>query len=382
MKLGLKNIDKRWKEYALAGCVCILFLVLITNLSIVGKIIAGFFNIMSPVIIGFVLAYIVNLVAVFFQKRVFFKMKHKGLGWKLSVVLAFIIVLLALALLLMSLIPQIVSSAMTFIDNYPVYVSHLQDFIETSKLPFKDLEFVNNIIEDLSSGEDVLASIGDIIANNYKLIIEKTTSFGGAALNWFLGMIFAIYFLLAKKKIMDAFSKLFTLLLSPLKYKNLKILVDEFNTIFSKYISCELIDSLIIGIVNYIVMIVLKMPNALFVSFVVGVTNLAPTFGPIAGAIIGAFVLLLIKPTSVIPFLILTLVLQCADAYVIKPKLFGDALNVPGVLILIAIIVFGKLMGIIGILIAIPLVAILVYLYKEIFLTWLERRKETNEETA
>lgn len=376
MKTLFKNIDKKWKEYALAGCITVLFFVCITHLGILWSILAGFVKILSPVIIGFVLAFIINLVAEFFQGKILKNIKNESHRWKISVVLALIIVIVVLALLMMSLIPQMVASVGVFIENYPSYVIHLENFIAKFNLPESSVESIYNFLDSLSSDEGVISKLADLIANYSEVIWSKTTSIGGAALNWLIGGIFAIYFLLDKKNILAAFSKLFSLALSPTKFEKSKTLAAKFDAIFSKYIACEIIDSLIIGIVNYIVMLVLKMPNALFISFIVGVTNLAPTFGPIAGAAIGAFILLLVKPAAVIPFLILTVVLQTLDAYIIKPKLFGDALNVPGVLILIAIIVFGKLMGVLGILLAIPLVAIIVYIYKEMFIPWLQLRRD------
>ena len=153
-------------------------------------------------------------------------------------------------------------------------------------------------------------------------------------------------------------------------------LAAKFNAIFSKYIVCELADALIIGALNAVFMKIFRMPYVLIISVIVAVTNLIPTFGPLIGGGIGAFILLLIKPTAVIPFLIFTLIVQTLDAYLIKPKLFGNALNVPGVLILIAIIIFGKLMGVTGMLLAIPFAAILVYLYTERLVPWLEKRKK------
>lgn len=379
MKNFFKDVDKKWKEYALAGCICVLFFVFITNLDVFGRTLAKLIKILSPVIIGFAVAFIMNLLAKFLQKKVFKSIKGEKLKWQISVLISLIIVLLLFALLLMSLIPQMASSLSAFIDNYPVYVEHLKDFVANSNIPVQNIKAVDKFLEGLSDNEAVIEKIGNLVLNNGSSIINTTTNIGGAAFNWLIGAIFAIYFLLDKRNILAAFSKFFKLVLSPLKYDKAVILQEKFDAIFSRYIACELIDSLIIGVANYIVMLILKMPNALFISFVVGITNLAPTFGPIVGAGIGAFILLLVKPVSVIPFLILTLVLQTLDAYVIKPKLFGDALNVPGVLILIAIIVFGKLFGIIGILLAIPLVAIIVYIYKEILIPWLELKKDLNK---
>ena len=139
-------------------------------------------------------------------------------------------------------------------------------------------------------------------------------------------------------------------------------------------------DSLIVGIVNGVFMFAMGMPYAVFCSVVVALTNLAPTFGPFVGAFICAVILLLAQPEFVIPFLIFTLALQLIDGYVIKPRLFGSALKVPAFLILVFLVVGGKIWGVPGVLLAIPLAAILSYIYREIAVPWLASRKKTKDE--
>ena len=114
-----------------------------------------------------------------------------------------------------------------------------------------------------------------------------------------------------------------------------------------------------------------------------GVTNLIPSFGPVIGAVIGGFILLLVNPWHALLFLGFTAVLQTLDGYVIKPKLFGDSLGVSGLLILISIVLFGNIFGVVGILLAIPLAAIIDFTYEEGILPLLEmRRAEMDAELA
>ena len=115
------------------------------------------------------------------------------------------------------------------------------------------------------------------------------------------------------------------------------------------------------------------------VSVVVGATNLIPTFGPVIGGAIGAFVLLLVKPMHALAFLIFTVVLQTLDGYIIKPKLFGNSLGVSGLLILVSIVVMGNIFGVVGILLSIPVAAILDFIYRDAFLPWLEERGERRQ---
>ena len=111
------------------------------------------------------------------------------------------------------------------------------------------------------------------------------------------------------------------------------------------------------------------------ISLVVAVTNLIPTFGPVIGAVIGGFILLLVNPLHALIFVAFSVVLQTLDGYVIKPKLFGDSLGVSGLLILVFIIVCGNMWGIVGILLAIPLAAIIDFICRDVIMPHLEERR-------
>ena len=372
MKFRKDELDKNWKSNALVGCICVLFFVILINL---GKIF-GVLSSLQPLFIGIAVAYVINPLAVFFSNTVFKAIKKEKLKWVLSTVLAIIVVLLILSLMAMLLVPQIVDSVVSLAENYTVYISHLERFLLSFGERFGMTETIEEFIKSISAEDGLVNTIGEFVENNAVKILNQTTTIGAAAVNWMIGAIFAIYFLLAKSGIQETFFKLSSLIFSPLNNEKLRIVLRKFNNIFSKYIVCEILDAAIVGVVNYIFMTIAKMPNAIFISFVVAVANLAPTFGPIVGGAIGGFILLLIKPMAVIPFLIFTFALQTVDGYILKPKLFGDALNVPGVIILIAIIVFGKLMGVVGVLISIPVAAILVYIYKELLIPKLELNRD------
>ena len=159
-------------------------------------------------------------------------------------------------------------------------------------------------------------------------------------------------------------------------YSEISAVGVKFNTIFAKFITVDLIDALLIGVVDYIFMVAVGMPYALVISVAVGVANLVPTFGPIVGAVTGVVILLLANPIYALWFLVFTVILQTIDGYIIKPKMFGEVLNVPGILIMISIVVFGRIMGVVGIFLSIPISAIIVYLLDEYAFPRLEKRKK------
>lgn len=377
MKKLFKNVNERWKEYALAGCITVTVLVFLLNIGTILKGVGSTFRLFSPVFLGVVIAYVLNPLAVFLCKKLFGKMKKEKAAWGLSVFLSIIIVLGFLTLVVSMLIPQVAGNVQSLLDNAEGYLDSLIAKYENHPLVSG---IIGENINDYLIGENgVVERIAAFIAGNIKTLISTASSFGGKAANVAVGVILAMYFLIAKESVKNAFSRFFKLILSPLKFVRGQILFDKFNTIFSKYIVCELLDSLFVGTLNFLFMIICGMPNALFVSVIVALTNLAPTFGPIAGAVFASFILLLSAPGKVVLFLIFTVALQIMDGYVVKPKFFGGALNVPGVLILLSIIICGKIMGVPGMLVAIPAAAILVYCYNEVFISRMELKRELEE---
>ena len=151
------------------------------------------------------------------------------------------------------------------------------------------------------------------------------------------------------------------------------------HNILLRYIIFDLLDGVIIGISNAIFMKAAGMPYIVLLSVVVGVANLVPTFGPFVGGTIGAFILVLVNPWYALWFLIFTFLIQTVDGYILKPRMFGDSLGVPAVWVLVSIIVFGRIFGILGVVVSIPLAAILTYMYQSWIVIKLEKRRESNE---
>jgi predicted PurR-regulated permease PerM len=180
----------------------------------------------------------------------------------------------------------------------------------------------------------------------------------------------------SKKNLKRGFMHLLSTLIPERPFNNIVSFLARCDKILVSYIVSSLIDALIIGILNFIFMSVMGMEYAGLISLVVAVTNLVPTFGPIVGGAVGALILLLVKPLHALIFVIFTFILQFIDPYFIKPRLFGNTLGVSGLLILISVLVCGRMFGVTGILISIPLAAILSFVYRDAFLPALERMAE------
>lgn len=374
------KLNGRWRSLTVSACTVALFCIVLTHLGAVFSAAGKVLDFFLPVIVGAVIAYILNPPARWLRRTVFCRIRSEKTADRLSVLVTIILVIIILALLVGMLIPQLINSILKFVNNIDAYVVSLQRFIRTLDIPSESLE---EKLEELVSGSNsALNRIAGMITDNIGNIIQTVTSVGSSAVNTVISFILAIYLLLDKNRIVRGFRKLFSLLLPSAAYDRTLAVWQKFNVVFSRYIVYDVLDGLIVGAANYIFMQIMGMPYALLTSAVVGVTNLAPTFGPIVGAAIGALILLLTDPIQVLWFLLFTIILQAIDGYILKPKMFGDALNVPAVLILASIIVGGRMFGVVGILLAIPVAALLEYLYHELFLPWLEKRRRAKDAAA
>ena len=366
-----KISEQSWYPYAVAGCIGVLFYVLLENLSNIWAALTKIGSYFLPVFLGCVLAYLINPLSKFCQRTVFKKVKKESLAWSLSVGLSVLAVVLFLLFLLGTLIPQLIDSITTLLNNVDDYMASLRKLADHWGLAkHLDLDSI------LSSSGDVMGKIAQVISKNLSSIVSASSKAGKGVANWAIALILSVYLLAAKDRIKPGLRRLGRACMSAQHYEYLRSFLHRCDSILSRYITYSLLDALIIGFANLIFMWIMRMQFAGLVSVVIGVTNLIPTFGPIIGGVVGGIVLLLVKPMHALIFLIFTFVLQGLDGWVIKPRLFGNSLGVSGLLILISIVVGGNILGVVGILLAIPFAAILDFVYKEAFLPWLEAKGE------
>lgn len=363
--------EKPWFNYTVALCIAVILYVVLTHLPGVRAGIGTFLGYFKTVILGGVIAYLINPLSKLYSRSVFRRVQRNGLRENLSTILAIVTVLLFIALFVLLVIPQLIESVRLFVSNLDSYAASLNALLDKIGLSASTL----NIDSVIGSSETIIKTVTDYIKNNLNAILAKSVNAGKTVAQVFIACMLSIYFLFAKRRLKVGGKRLLRAITSEEGYKKLKDFIGRSHAILNRYIAFNLLDSLIIGILNAVFMAILGMPYVGLVSFLIGLTNLIPTFGPIIGAAVGGFVLVLVKPWYAIAFLIFTVVLQSVDAYIIKPKLFGDSLGVSGLWILIGVIVGGRMFGIVGILLAIPGVAILDMLYRDYLMPWLEARR-------
>ena len=365
-------LEKRWFAYSVATCSAVLLYLVLTHIPVILSGFRYFYGFLRPIVIGLVIAYIINPLVKLYEHIFFGDTARQGIARSVSVLLALASVIIFIVILMIALVPQLIDSAKNLISNLDNYAASLELMLENLDERFPAID-ITQFTED---GIAFLHSIPDKLPKDPAAIFSTTYSIGSGMVTGILGFILAIYFLLDKGRLQDGFKRLMKALMSEKRYERSGKFWIRCNTILLRYIGGDLLDGVIVGAVNLVFMIVMGMPYAVLISVIVGITNLAPTFGPVFGGALGAFILVLVKPWDALWFLVFTVVLQIVDGYIIKPKLFGNTLGVPSVWILISIIVFGRMFGVTGIMLAIPFAAIIVYFYDEILLQRLESRKK------
>lgn len=375
MKLDDKFFKKKWFSYTIATCSAVVLYMILSNFSSIFDGINSFFGFLRPVILGMVIAYIFNPIAVMLEKGIFKKIKKESRRWKLSVAFTIFFIVLAVVLLFVALVPQLIDSVSKLISSIGEYVDPSNNFL-------KDLES-NKIVQLLginlsvleSFEKNVLGMIGSYFSDNMLNFVSGSLNAGKGMFDLVLAFIFAIYFLLDNRRLIKGISKFLSLVMNEKTYRRTCDVTDRCNTILIRYISFDIIDGIIVGFANLIYMLIAGQPYSVLISVIVGVTNLAPTFGPIVGGAIGAFILVLENPWYALWFIIFTIILQTVDGYILKPRLFGESLGVSPLMILVAIVLGGRKFGVVGIVLAIPIAAIIDFIWKDYVIKKLEEKR-------
>lgn len=362
--------DKPWAAYTVAACTAVVLYLVLNHLYFLNTVI----RYINPILWGILIAYLINPIVIYGEKRIFHKMKNEFVRHVVSVICALVFVLLIMGLLLATLIPSIVSSVRGIVNNIEDYGTVLSGYMELASnwgARF-NIDFSNLT----AAVEKSIQNIVDYVTSNADTVANAFFSVGSNLVNIGIGIVIAVYFLFDKKNIVNSINKLRRLLLKEKTFDQHNSFLNRCNKILSRFLMFDVIDGIIIALINALLMFIFRMPNIALISVVIGVTNLLPTFGPIIGCIVGGIILVLTNPWQALIFIIFTIIIQTFDASILKPKMFGDSFGVPAVWIFIAIIMGGKIFGVLGILFAVPVAAIFTYILTEIIIPYLENRKK------
>ena len=376
-------LSRPWAAYAFAACSAVTLYMLLSHLSLFFGWFSSLLKLLSPVFIGVIVAYLMNPVSDFFEFRVFKKLKKPGAAHLWAVIMTVLCLILILIVLLVALIPSLVQSVGKLVSNWDDYTRKAQDLIAKISA-FAAEKSINVDLSKVSAAVDnAMSELVELLKNNSKTILTALGSVGSSVSNFAVGILFGVCFLVAEKSLVALLGKVRAMVFKKERLERNNELWRRFNKVFLRYAGCTLLDALIIGVGVLIFTLIMGMPYAGLVAAVCGITNIIPTIGPMIGSAIGIFFLILDKPINALWFFIFCCIWQSIDGMLIKPRLFKGSLGIPAVWTLVLIILGGKVAGILGILLAIPLAAIFVIFYQEVISPRIDRRiAKLNEDAA
>lgn len=380
MKFNKHLLKEKWFAYTFAACSAVLLYMGLTHLGVLGRFLMSVWKTGAPVFIAFVIAYVIDPLVQFYYNNVLNKVSKDRLRHTLAVILSYLTVVLFFVVLMVALIPQVIDSVVMFAKNLNGYVYSFQRLM--LQLSSFAARYDIDLSKFISSSDELLQSITRILPENVNKIVNVSYGLGARVFDWVIAFILAIYLTLDNQHLKSGFVRLLRALLPDQVFNGTASFWSRCNNILVQYIAYDILDGLIIGVLNWIFMLIMHMNYVAIISVIVGVTNLAPTFGPMIGAVLGAFILVLVNPWHALWFLLFTLVLQTFDGYILKPRLFGESLGVSAVWILISIVIGGRFLGVIGILLAIPFAAIVDFIYHDYVIMWLEKRNPNDSHLA
>ena len=329
------------------------FYLALSNFDAVKGQLASWVRIIAPFIWGLALAYLLDGPVRFFEKKFH---GHRGFAIVLACVLAVIVV----SFLIGMVVPQVVESLMMLLNRVPEYMENLNQFIKSSNINLDGAE------ELIGSYQELLTRVTGLISAMLPKVVGYGMAIGSGLVSAITAVISSIYMLMSKDKLLRQLKKV---VLAAFPLPRARRVLEEChhaNQVFSGFINGKLIDSTIIGIICFVGMSLFRMPFAVLISVIVGVTNIIPFFGPFIGAIPSILILLIINPWDALGFAVFVLALQQFDGNILGPKILGDSTGLSAFWVLVAIIVGGGLFGFVGMVVGVPAFAVLYSLTSDI----------------
>lgn len=360
--------NNKIKDYIFLSTYIILLIFFFINIKDIMNFLYKFLGIIKPFIWGIAIAFILNIPVKLIEKNLGNSKFFKGMKRSFSITLTFLFFILAITLFILFVIPQLLSSISTLMNSIPEYLSQFEKFLEVNAINNSQSQvMMQNIINELlNMWKEILKVTSQIVGTSLGYLLDFTLGITYGVINFFLSLILAIYMLASKEILISQLKLIIYAFVSKNKADRIIELGKMCNEMFSKFILGQCTEALVIGVLCFIGMIILKMPYALLISVVIGVTALIPVFGAFLGTIPSAFIILIMDPIKALWFIIFIIVLQQLEGNLIYPRVVGSSIGLSALWVMFAMIVGGSLFGIIGMLIGISIFGVVFKILKRV----------------
>lgn len=346
------------------------------------KSLGNIFHILSPFLIGAMIALVLYPFIKTLYNRFFMGVCHiksKKAAKMLSILVAYLIAVGAFAVLIGFVVPQIYKSITEIANQAPVWYENIRSWFTEFEVRHAnssiDYNFINQKIEDaLPKLVDYLTGT---LTNMVPYILNTSMAILSGVLNLIIAIIVSIYMISDNKNIFYHFKRFLYAVLPKKTADNTRIICKNCASIFINYIIGKSFDSIIVMIICFIIMLILKLPYAVLISVIVGITNMIPYFGPYIGGVIGGVIIVIASPIKLIIFVIMIVCIQQVDGLLIGPRIIGSTTGLKPVWVVFSITVGGALFGVIGMFLGVPVFAVLSYLLNITVQHFLDKRKVT-----
>lgn len=350
-----KEEIKKWMFLILFGVISYY---IINNLIIIWNIIKTIFDVMLPFILGGVLAFILNIpmtkIEKFLKNKITNK-KYHNIIRIISIIVSLLLFILILSLIAFLIIPETIENIELLISNIPDIVNNVENFILKLLDEHIDVQLqIKEMFKDLNTGNIIKDILNYIINGSLNFISGLISSL----ITIFTGIIFSIYMLSQKEYLCRGFKKLIYAYLNEKKADKVLEICALTNKTFSKFVSGQCVDAIILGLILFVVLSIFKFPYTLLISVLTTVTALIPIFGALIAMVIGAILIGISSPIEALLFIVIFQIVQQIEGNFIYPRVVGKGVGLSPLWTLLAITVGGSLFGIIGMLIGLPLASI------------------------
>lgn len=374
----MKRPNHKFEKYWYAGITAFLVLaaalavwMVFANLHVLGGVLSAVNSALFPIYIGIIIAYLLSPLVNKAEKFIFIPLirkfvkkdkKTKEIARGFSVAFVLLAAILIIFCLAMMVVPEVVNSISSLISNLPGYYQNLLVWGEDI---FKSNPKLTGLFQTYSKViyEKLLLWLQNIILPNSTRVLNMLTdgvvNAVNVLVNVFIGLIVSIYLMSSKENFCALGKRLMYTVLSYKRVNAILEVLSETHTIFAKFISGKIVDSLIVGVLTFIIMSIAGIPYTILISVIIGVTNIIPFFGQYIGIVPSAILVFIANPVKGVIFLVLIIILMQFDGNILGPKILGDSIGLKSFWILFSILFFGSLFGLLGMICAVPVFAII-----------------------
>lgn len=357
--------DKTRKDIIIIISYIALVIFALVNFSKIFVFLGKVISIFSPFLLGIILAFVLNVLNNFIEKKIFGKIKPSKIWNKikrpLCITLSLILVFLTIFFVMNLLIPQLKNSASLFTDTLPAYKEDIIGILNKFDI---DESTVNKVGEYLDNFGKVIT---DYIKGNSKDVITVTTEVATSVVNiiskGIITLVFAIYMIAQKETLSRQINKVMKAYLKPKTINKINTVGTLANKTFSNFVTGQCLEALIFGSLVFVGMLIFRFPYASTIGVLLGFTALIPIFGAFIGTAIGFILIMMVSPVKAILFVVFIIILQQIEGNLIYPRVVGKSIGLPGMWVLLSVTVGGSIGGILGMLIATPLCSLLYALF-------------------